>query len=756
MPDLTSLYSTYAQNTARFPALYTELASQLGVTVESVIKAEVGFIPVDEHGNQAWAFPERNAKGGVTCIQERLNNGKKYTVKGSRRGLAYMVSHDTTQYEKNGRWERVSADRPCPLCGHPDGCMYPKEEYNNPNAVICVTTKVGSVKSMELGYLHILDPARQKLQMQNYSILLPSEHPNLVVEGWTDVLAAYDLGFTAVGKPSAASKSKDLIELLSGHKVVILGENDAGAGKAGMESTFVRLQKACPDCTKIMPPEGVKDLRQWVLKGLTREELLDYIEKVGSKVLDSEIFADDRSLTVASTWIKDYKTTNNETSLGIYRKGYVDFDGHCYEQLADDQVHGQLYRDIGSRSYVDATGAIKPYKLTCAKVRDILQACSSKCLIESDPPCWLTPGEHPDPTKLIVFQNGILDIDRYLVDDTAHMMVNPDPKLFTFNALPYDFDETLESDLWNDTKADIFNEHPDKLRLLAQWFGYNLVPDMSQEKFMLFKGRIRSGKGTLAHALKAMLGKRNWCATDFGDGGLAGPFGYHPLVGKLCAVVGDTTASRSGRENTVLLKILNIVGRDSVSINVKGKPHLPDIALCCRFTFAMNDFPAFRDDSGALEARTNILTFDNSYLGREDKTLKDRLAKEATSGKLINFALRGLKDLYANGEFTVPAESVLALRTFRELVSPIPQFTQYCTELDKEGPGVSTDYLYDLWKWWCSREGLKHGYKSTLIRNLLSTVPDAMQIMDGEVGNPDRMIMGIKVTGWAEKALEQG
>jgi len=123
---------------------------------------------------------------------------------------------------------------------------------------------------------------------------------------------------------------------------------------------------------------------------------------------------------------------------------------------------------------------------------------------------------------------------------------------------------------------------------------------------------------------------------------------------------------------------------------------------------------------------------------------------------LINFALRGLKSLYAAGEFVVPDESAMALHTFRELVSPIPQFAQHCTELDKAGPGVATDYLYDLWKWWCSREGLKPGYKSTLIRNLLSSVPDAMQIMDGEVDNPNRMLMGIKVTDWAEAEFKKG
>jgi len=259
--DIPKLYSTYAQNIARFPVLYGILAQQLGVSVESITKVGAGFIPVDEHENQAWVFPERNAKGEVVGLPERLGSGKKYMVKGSKRGLVYVVNLDATQHEQR-QWIRVSTTHPCPLCNHPDGCMYPENEYNDPNAVICI--KRQSDIPMGLGHLIILDPTRQQLLIQNYSILSPSEYPILVVEGATDVCAAYDLGFTAVGKPSAASKNKDLIELLSGHKAVILGENDAGAGKAGMESTFSQLRGKCPECTKIMPPEGVKDLRQWV------------------------------------------------------------------------------------------------------------------------------------------------------------------------------------------------------------------------------------------------------------------------------------------------------------------------------------------------------------------------------------------------------------------------------------------------------------------------------------------------------------
>lgn len=283
LKQLRGLYTSYAANMARFPAIYTELAEQLGVSEEAVAKAEIGFIPVDEWDHQAWAFPERTAKGDVIGIQERLDSGKKYAVSGSKRGLAYMVDRDVSQYKEDDGWERTSADYPCPLCGHPDGCMYPEGEYDNPNAVICVKTKTGATKEMGLGHLHVLDPVRQKLRIQNYSALLPSEHPVLIVEGWTDVLAAYDVGFVAVGRPSSSSSKTypDLVKLLRGRDVVIMGENDAGTGVEGMEATFdrLRIEHRITRLTTLMPPTEFKDIREWVKGGLTETELIAYIDK---------------------------------------------------------------------------------------------------------------------------------------------------------------------------------------------------------------------------------------------------------------------------------------------------------------------------------------------------------------------------------------------------------------------------------------------------------------------------------------------
>jgi len=517
-----------------------------------------------------------------------------------------------------------------------------------------------------------------------------------------------------------------------------------------MEKAFIALKDE-GQSTKILPPPEIKDFRQWKIAGLTQQELLDYIEVAGDSSMSPDIFEDDIAYTVAKTWLKQNKIVGGKLLLRTFRRGFVQFDGHCYHDIPDELIHGQLYDYLAGKSFVHSDGTVRPYKPTCTKIRDILDACNAFCPIDAQPPAWLDDGSHPDPRRLITFQNGILDVNDYIKGKvTLH---NSTPDFFTFTVLPYKFDENLYSKLWEDFLNDIFNQDKDKITLLAQWFGYNTVPDLSYEKLMLFTGRPRSGKGTVLEALQAMLGDNNCCETSFQA--LAGAFGYQPLIGKLSAVIGDAKSPKRGEAEAVLEKILHITGGDAVSVNVKNKAALPLIRLACRFTIAMNDLPAFTDHSRALEYRTNILTFNNSYVGREDRTLKYKLRQEAESGKLINFALQGLAELYKGGDFIVPNESAMTMSTFRELVSPIVEFADNCLE-SVENNGVPTDYLYNIWKWWCKREGRNTGLKSTFIRNLLSTMTNTLQIREGEVGNSDRVIMGVRVTEWGEKEFLKG
>ena len=130
------------------------------------------------------------------------------------------------------------------------------------------------------------------------------------------------------------------------------------------------------------------------------------------------------------------------------------------------------------------------------------------------------------------------------------------------------------------------------------------------------------------------------------------------------------------------------------------------------FTIAMNDLPNIPDQANALEPRLNVIDFPNSYVGREDTTLKFRLQEEAAEGKLINFVLKGLVSLRQAKKFVMPTSSQRTIEQLRELTTPVIAFIRDCCEFPEKGDDqqdfiVPKDQVYEAWTAWCEEQGRK-------------------------------------------------
>ncbi|MCP5019607.1 MAG: hypothetical protein GY938_30640 [Ketobacter sp.] len=745
MPDIPKLYETYAANTARYPALYTELATQLGVSAEAVAKAEIGFIPVDEHGNQAWASPERTAKGVVVGVQKRLDSGKKYAVPGSKRGLAYMVDHDTTQYERNDGWERVSAEYPCPLCGHPDGCMYPKGEYDNPNAVTCVTTKVGSTKPSGTGWLHVFDAARQKALTRHYSILLPSEHPVLIVEGWSDVLAAYDLGFVAVGKPSGSSKktAKDLTNLLTDRAVVVMGENDAGAGKGGMESTFEDLRGTCKDLTKMMPPTGVKDLRQWVEKGLTKDELLGYITKHGDQApLDIDALTD---IDVAEQFVREHR---DKVRYNCDRGQWMNYDGQRWSYKTGKAVVIRCYIQTTKQMFKDAINCKDPDE------RKRLKTCAQRAQSATGRRGALSYVEALEPITSLQADYDQDDFLLNVADCTIDLRTgepqphNPNDMITLLAPVNYYYTgRPTPAALWF---AGLNRWHPDDedtLDYLQRLTGMCCTGDITSRVFPIFEGDGSNGKNVFLDTLRGMLG-------DY-----AGKAARKLLI-----------ATRNDEHPT---EIADLAGKRLVTSSETKKGDKLRVELVKALTGDETEKARFmRKDYFEFKQTASHLMITNWSLGVDwaDKAAWNRLhlllwkveipeaewdtkytakLREEWTG-ILRWAIKGCLKWQEDGRL-IPTESIIRdTQKYRNSQNPMPEFAQHCTE---SGSEVAVDELYQVWRCWCDRDGSKPGKRGSFIHDLL-TVLDDVRVEDNDAG--EQVVTGIEMTAYATTILGQG
>jgi putative DNA primase/helicase len=724
-------FEIYKQNV--FPAMLAFLAEDLGCKVTSLQQLEVGFHPA----RQAWVFAERDHKGDITGLQLRFKDGKKLMVKGSTRGLIYPYNENALEGDNKyvaGRchWIRIQdAGVECPICGKPDWCMVSSDNPEDPSAVLCSRISEGSIRSIsEAGYLHLRKHQRENDISRGY-VLYESDLPYIIVEGASDVLAALDLGFTAIGRPSDKGGMEKLKQMpLTGKELWIIGENDAGAGKKGMEKTHLNLEHLTDKVLCVMPPEGMKDLRQWVSYGLTQEDLFAYVGKFGQAgVTDPNIFPDDIAHTIAKHFLNNYRTDDGLQTLRSHKGKWTVWDAGKYEYIDKEAFRGNLYRFLDGKQFVRMTQQgvdVAPYKPTRAKINDIIDALSSRCPVSGMPPTWIDQKDRPNTTNLVAFKNGLLDVNEFCKGNIV--LLEPTPDLFTFATLPYNYDPDAWSKLHDEYCDMTFNGDDESIRLLAQWYGYNLVYDTSHEKFMMFVGPTRSGKSTALTTMETMLGSEQCVSTSLSV--LANSFGLSSLIGKSTAIAGDIKGTiRRAEMDAALEVILRITGRDKVPINQKYiDPY--DAELVCRFTMAMNDLPMFTDHSRAIVSRAILLNFPNSYVGREDFTLKDRLREEAAKGKLINFALWGLKDLRKQGRFAEPAESCMLKEQFIELTSPITAFIDECCYLGKDVK-VQKDQMYDAWKAWCLSCDRKPGNKSLFGRWLLQHLPLITTIREG-------------------------
>ena len=104
-------------------------------------------------------------------------------------------------------------------------------------------------------------------------------------------------------------------------------------------------------------------------------------------------------------------------------------------------------------------------------------------------------------------------------------------------------------------------------------FGYLLTSDTRLQKMFLIVGPKRSGKGTIARVLKALLGVANVAGPTLS--GLGTNFGLAPLVGKPLAIISDARLSGRADQQVIAERLLASPAKTvSRSTGSTGRPGL--------------------------------------------------------------------------------------------------------------------------------------------------------------------------------------
>jgi putative DNA primase/helicase len=432
---------------------------------------------------------------------------------------------------------------------------------------------------------------------------------------------------------------------------------------------------------------------------------------------------------VASVLLQEQRKEDGVLRLRRWRGEWWRYAGPHWVESEPEAVRRWLYHRLNGAKYLakDAKGNddLRPWAPDKGKLDRLLDAMTADTLLErdTDAPVWLDEDGKPGASA-----RGILACTNGLVDVGTQTLRDATPAWFGINSVPFAFDPEAEAPrawleflrvLWpqvEDTERPGTLRDADEVLTLQEWFGYVLSGRLDLQKILLIVGPPRSGKGTIAGILEALLGAANVAAPTLSS--LGTQFGLQPLLGKMLAVVGDARLPGQGQE-AVVERLLSISGQDSIGVDRKNREAWIG-RIPARFMILSNELPRFGDASGAISSRMVILTLQESFLGREDTGLAARLHAELPA--ILKWSLDGVARLNRRGRLTEPAASRDAVQVLADLVSPISAFVR---EVCVKDPAESVEIgrLYREYAAWCEENGRGKGSAQKMSSDLRSILP---------------------------------
>ena len=384
--------------------------------------------------------------------------------------------------------------------------------------------------------------------------------------------------------------------------------------------------------------------------------------------------------------------------LRSYRGDLYEWSGAHWTRREDAWLRQLLFRFF-ERATFKADDGRQPFNPTKAKVANLEAAVNALTHLaeQSEVPLWLGAHSGPDPRELVPVHNGLLHLaSRTLLEHT--------PRFFSLNAAPVDYDAAApRPERFLRFVDELFGDDQQAKDTLQEMFGYLLSSDTSQQKIFMLVGPKRSGKSTIGRVVRELVGHAHVAAPTLAS--LTMNFGLQTMIGKSLAIIADARLSGQRNHQVVVERLLSISGEDALDIDRKYKAPWTG-RLLARLLILTNELPALVDPSGALASRFIIISFTETFYGREDTELTEKLFAELPG--ILNWALDGLDRLHDRGRFIQPDSGRARVDELEALTSPVGAFLRERCIIEV-GMTCRVSDLFDEWDHWCVDRGRNPG-----------------------------------------------
>jgi putative DNA primase/helicase len=280
---------------------------------------------------------------------------------------------------------------------------------------------------------------------------------------------------------------------------------------------------------------------------------------------------------------------------------------------------------------------------------------------------------------------------------------------FTY-CLPVGYNDRRDITEWTAYLGGVVGGGDETMRYFQLAMGYTLTGHTREEILFYLFGPTRSGKGTIAETMHVLLGNLLSVMADFNtftakrDNDTSN-FDLASLKPARAVFASESTRTQSLNP----AKIKAMTGGDDIRCCFKHKDYFtyrPQFKMWMLSNHQVNGDP----DDDALWGRVRVIPFPNSYLGKEDKTLKARFKREDGLEMVLRWAVAGTMAWYALGEagFGPPPEAVrVATEQHRVDVDTLRPWLETATEKVVDH-WVSDEEVWHSYTAWCQRESVEY------------------------------------------------
>jgi P4 family phage/plasmid primase-like protien len=320
------------------------------------------------------------------------------------------------------------------------------------------------------------------------------------------------------------------------------------------------------------------------------------------------------------------------------------------------------------------------------------------------------------PKDVVTFPDGLFNAKAWC--ERRFEMLPLSPRWFSATTMGYKLPQELKlidvgdddavaalaeklAPTWHRVIREVFNDDPERISTIQEWFGYNCVPDNSYQKIMWLQGFPGTGKGTITHAFRLLLGEDAVAHSDMVA--LGERFTAAGFVGKYAVIVPEVHTDARTPIAAALNLVKSVSGDDPVSVRDLFMSAIMNVHLICRWFFTPNDAPNFRDPSNALERRLLVVPT-GVPIAKPDPMLKEKLTAEGGAGIFL-WAMLGLRRLRERGGFVSPAAGREMMEDIKRTSNPVLGYAEdRC--IRGAGHSVHKSVLYADYLAWAQSQGM--------------------------------------------------